>query len=48
MELMVVTLIIGFLLSLLVLVPRFIKSDQTKKVHSDANSKGWMMCDGGR
>ncbi|KAJ0442001.1 putative cytochrome b5-like heme/steroid binding domain, cytochrome b5, heme-binding protein [Helianthus annuus] len=39
MELMVVTLIIGFLLSLLVLVPRFIKSDQTKKVHSDANTK---------
>ncbi|KAM0008510.1 putative cytochrome b5-like heme/steroid binding domain, cytochrome b5, heme-binding protein [Helianthus debilis subsp. tardiflorus] len=39
MELMVVTLIIGFLLSLLVLVPRFTKSDQTKKLHSDANSK---------
>ncbi|KAI3801988.1 hypothetical protein L1987_30108 [Smallanthus sonchifolius] len=39
MELIVVTLIIGFLLSLLFLAPRFIKSDQTKKVHSDANSK---------
>nr|KAJ0189740.1 hypothetical protein LSAT_V11C800427320 [Lactuca sativa] len=39
MELMVVTLIIGFLLSLLFLAPRFIKSDQTKKVQSDANIK---------
>ncbi|KAK9055018.1 hypothetical protein SSX86_026097 [Deinandra increscens subsp. villosa] len=40
MELMVITLIIGFLLSLLLLAPRFFKSDQTKKVqHSDANSK---------
>ncbi|CAH1447766.1 unnamed protein product [Lactuca virosa] len=39
MELMVVTLIMGFLLSLLFLAPRFIKSDQTKKVHSDTNIK---------
>ncbi|PWA80101.1 cytochrome B5-like protein [Artemisia annua] len=41
MELIVVTLIIGFLLSLLFLAPRFIKSDkdQTKKVHSDAKTK---------
>ncbi|CAI9263044.1 unnamed protein product [Lactuca saligna] len=39
MELMVVTLIIGFLLSLLFLAPRFIKSDQTKKVQSDTNIK---------
>ncbi|KAI3810847.1 hypothetical protein L1987_20470 [Smallanthus sonchifolius] len=39
MELIVVTLIIGFLLSLLFLAPRFITSDQTKKVHSDASTK---------
>ncbi|XP_071723510.1 cytochrome B5-like protein [Rutidosis leptorrhynchoides] len=40
MELIIVTLILGLLLSLLLLVPRFIKSDQTKnKIHSDANSK---------
>ncbi|KVI11557.1 cytochrome B5-like protein [Cynara cardunculus var. scolymus] len=37
MELMVVTLILGFLFSLLFIAPRFIKSDETKKVHSDAN-----------
>ncbi|KAI7756594.1 hypothetical protein M8C21_022182 [Ambrosia artemisiifolia] len=40
MELIImVTLIIGFFLSFLILLPRFIKSDQTKKVHSDADSK---------
>ncbi|XP_024987343.1 cytochrome B5-like protein isoform X1 [Cynara cardunculus var. scolymus] len=39
MELMVVTLIIGFLFSLLFIAPRFSKSDQTEKVHSDANTK---------
>ncbi|XP_076912880.1 cytochrome B5-like protein [Bidens hawaiensis] len=41
MEVMLLlTLIVGFLFSLLFLVPRFIKSDQTKKqLHSDTNSK---------
>ncbi|KAL8237096.1 hypothetical protein R6Q59_018177 [Mikania micrantha] len=39
MELMVVTLIIGFFLSFLFLAPRFFISDQTKKLHSDAKSK---------
>ncbi|KAK1425880.1 hypothetical protein QVD17_21242 [Tagetes erecta] len=36
MELMLVTLIITFFLSFLFLAPRFIKSDQNKKVHLHA------------
>ncbi|XP_071701288.1 cytochrome B5-like protein [Rutidosis leptorrhynchoides] len=40
MELIMVTLIIGLLLSLLFLVPRFIKSDKTNhNTYSDAKSK---------
>nr|XP_043621552.1 cytochrome B5-like protein [Erigeron canadensis] len=38
MELIVLTLIVGLLLSLLFLAPRFLKSDQKQNIHSDSNN----------